>query len=58
MWIFNKVYIVLTQPEDIELVLTNSKLQKKSSEYSVLQESLMGQGVFSINDIKKWKSNR
>jgi len=49
---------VLTQPEDIELVLTNPKLQKKSKEYLVLQESIMGQGIFSIDDIKKWKNNR
>jgi len=49
---------VLTQPEDIELVLTNSKLQKKAKEYSVLQESIMGQGIFSIDDMKKWKTHR
>jgi len=50
--------MVLTRPEDIEMVLTNPKLQKKSKEYLVLQESIMGQGIFSIDDIKKWKSNR
>lgn len=58
MWIVNRLYIVLTQPEDIEYVLTNPKLQKKSNEYVVLTESVMGQGIFSIEDIKKWKSNR
>jgi len=49
---------VLTRPEDIEIVLTDPKLQKKSKEYLVLQESIMGQGIFSIDDIKKWKNNR
>jgi len=49
---------VLTQPEDIELVLTHPKLQKKAKEYLVLQESIMGQGIFSIDDIKKWKNHR
>lgn len=58
LWVCGKVYIILTQPEDIEFVLTNSKLQKKASEYSVIQESIMGQGIFSIDDVKKWKSNR
>ncbi|XP_026809782.1 cytochrome P450 4C1-like isoform X1 [Rhopalosiphum maidis] len=58
VWVLNNLYIVLTRPEDIELVLTNPKLQKKSKEYLVLQESIMGQGIFSIDDIKKWKSNR
>lgn len=58
VWVLNNLYIVLTRPEDIELVLTNPKLQKKAKEYLVLQESIMGQGIFSIDDIKKWKSNR
>jgi len=58
VWVLNNLYIVLTRPEDIEMVLTNPKLQKKSKEYLVLQESIMGQGIFSIDDIKKWKSNR
>ncbi|VVC29239.1 Hypothetical protein CINCED_3A013937 [Cinara cedri] len=58
IWVCNHLYIVLTDPEDIELVLTNPKLQKKSKEYLVLQESIMGQGIFSISDIKKWKNNR
>lgn len=57
-WVFNHLYIAITQPEDIEFVLTNQKLQKKSKEYLVLQESIMGQGIFSIDDIKKWKHNR
>jgi len=58
VWVLNNLYIVLTRPEDIEMVLTNPQLQKKSKEYLVLQESIMGQGIFSIDDIKKWKSNR
>lgn len=58
VWVLNNLYIVLTRPEDIELVLTNPKLQKKAKEYLVLQESIMGQGIFSIDDIKKWKNNR
>jgi len=49
---------MLTQPEDIEFVLTHPSLQRKSKEYMVLQESIMGQGIFSIDDIKKWKNNR
>lgn len=58
MWICNQLYIILTQPKDIELVLTNPKLQKKAKEYLVLQESIMGQGIFTVDDIKKWKTNR
>lgn len=57
-WVCNNLYIILTKPEDIEFVLTNPKLQRKSKEYLVLQESIMGQGIFSIDDIKKWKTNR
>jgi cytochrome P450 family 4 len=49
---------VLTQPEEIEFVLTNPKLIKKAAEYKVLRESIMGQGIFSIEDTKKWKHNR
>lgn len=58
LWVCNSLYVMLTQPEDIEFVLKNPKLQKKSKEYLVLQESIMGQGIFSINDIHKWKKNR
>lgn len=58
MWICNRLYIVLTRPEDIEFVLFNPKLQKKAKEYKVLTESVMGQGIFSIKDTTKWKSNR
>lgn len=58
LWFCNNLYIVITKPEDVELVFNNPKLQKKSKEYLVLQESIMGQGLFTINDIKKWKNNR
>lgn len=58
VWLLHRLYIVLTQPENIEFLLTNPKLQKKSEEYSILNESIMGQGIFSNNNIKKWKNNR
>jgi len=57
-WLFNNLYIVLTRLEDIELVLSNPKFLRKSKDYMVLQESIMGQGIFSIDDIGKWKNNR
>ncbi|KAF0767926.1 cytochrome P450 4C1-like [Aphis craccivora] len=44
--------------EDIELVLSNQTFLRKSKDYIVLQESIMGQGIFSIDDIEKWKNNR
>jgi len=52
------LYIVLTRPEDIELVISNPKFLRKSKDYMVLQESIMGQGIFSIDNIEKWKNNR
>jgi len=58
LWLFSKLYIVLTLPEDIEFVLTNPKFLRKSKEYMVLQQSIMGQGIFTIDDINKWKINR
>ncbi|VVC25919.1 Cytochrome P450,Cytochrome P450, E-class, group IV [Cinara cedri] len=58
VWLFDRLLIVLTQPEDIEFVFTNPKLQKKSKEYSILRESIMGQGIFTNDDIQKWKNNR
>lgn len=57
-WLVNNLYIVLTRPEDIELVLSNPKFLQKGKEYSVLQESIMGQGIFSIEDVNKWKNHR
>nr|QRY28565.1 cytochrome P450 CYP4CH2v2 [Sitobion avenae] len=57
-WLFNKLYIVLTRPEDIEFILASPKFLKKSTEYRVLQQSIMGQGIFTIEDINKWKINR
>ncbi|XP_025192988.1 cytochrome P450 4C1 isoform X3 [Melanaphis sacchari] len=57
-WLFNNLYIVLTRLEDIKLVLSNPKCLRKSKDYMVLQESIMGQGIFSIDDIEKWKNNR
>lgn len=57
-WICNNLYIVITKPEDIEFVLNCPKLLLKSREYKVIQESIMGQGIFSINDLDKWKINR
>lgn len=57
-WICNNLYIVITRPEDIEFVLNNPKLLLKSKEYKVAEESIMGQGIFSISDIDKWKKNR
>ncbi|XP_025418931.1 cytochrome P450 4C1-like isoform X2 [Sipha flava] len=58
MWVGPKLCIVITRPIDIEFVMTNPKLNKKSVEYSILRESIMGQGIFSINDTIKWKYNR
>ncbi|XP_050542875.1 cytochrome P450 4C1-like isoform X2 [Daktulosphaira vitifoliae] len=57
-WIFNYLYVFLTNAEDIEEVITNPKFKRKSREYLVLQESIMGQGIFSIDNINQWKSNR
>ncbi|XP_025192993.1 cytochrome P450 4C1 isoform X5 [Melanaphis sacchari] len=57
-WLLNNLYIVLTRPEDIEFVLTSPKFLRKSKEYNVLQQSIMGQGIFTTDDIKKWKVNR
>ncbi|XP_060875829.1 cytochrome P450 4C1-like [Metopolophium dirhodum] len=57
-WLFNNLYIVLTRHQDIELILSNPKFLRKSKDYMVLQESIMGQGIFSIDDIGKWKNNR
>lgn len=57
-WIFNNLYIIVTQPEDIKFVLNNPKLLLKSKEYKVVQDNVGGQGIFSINDIHKWKENR
>ncbi|XP_026805956.1 cytochrome P450 4C1-like [Rhopalosiphum maidis] len=57
-WLLNKLYIILTRPEDVEFVLTNPKFLRKSKEYKVMQQSIMGQGIFTIDDIKKWKVNR
>jgi len=56
--IFNHVFIFLTQPEDIEFVLNNPKLRLKSREYSIIQQSIMGEGIFTISDMNKWKHNR
>jgi len=58
VWLFSKLYIILTLPEDIEFVLTNPKFLRKSKEYMVMQQSIMGQGIFTIDDINKWKVNR
>lgn len=58
MWILNNLYIFITQPEDIEFVLNNPKLQLKSKEYKAIQESAFGQGIFSNDDIDKWRKHR
>lgn len=58
MWLFNRLFIFITRPEDIEFVVNNPKLKKKSSEYKVLKESVGGDGIFGTNDLKKWKNNR
>ncbi|XP_022172371.1 cytochrome P450 4C1-like isoform X2 [Myzus persicae] len=57
-WLLNKLYIILTRPEDIEFVLTSPKFLRKAKEYMVMQQSIMGQGIFTIDDINKWKVNR
>lgn len=57
-WICNTLYIVITQPKDIEFVLNNSKLLLKGKEYNVVQDSVGGLGIFATDDIDKWKKNR
>lgn len=29
-----------------------------ANDYKVLNESIMSEGIFTIDDIKKWKNNR
>lgn len=55
MWLFDHLVIVLTKPEDIEKVLKNPRLLKRSKEYSVFEEF---KGIHSNNNIDEWKHNR
>ncbi|XP_050436889.1 cytochrome P450 4c21-like isoform X2 [Adelges cooleyi] len=57
-WIFDRLYIFLNKPEDVEAVLTNPDLFKKSKEYDVINESIMGDGIFTTKIYPEWKKNR
>ncbi|XP_050545533.1 cytochrome P450 4c21-like isoform X2 [Daktulosphaira vitifoliae] len=58
IWILDNLYIFPTKPEDIEIILNNTMLFKKSNDYLVLKESIMSQGIFSSEKYHKWKTNR
>lgn len=58
VWVLDNLYICLTKPEDVETVLTNSNLFKKSKEYKVVSESILGDGIFSNTNFDEWKKNR
>jgi len=49
---------MLTQPEDIEFILTHPKLQRKAKGYAIYRESVLGEGIFANDDVEKWKKNR
>ncbi|CAO1297746.1 unnamed protein product [Diamesa tonsa] len=56
LWLANKLLIFITDPKDVEAVLTNIKLITKSDEYEFLKPWL-GTGLLTSTG-KKWSSRR
>ncbi|CAH0393419.1 unnamed protein product [Bemisia tabaci] len=58
VWIVDRVYVVLVKPEDLALTLGSPHFISKSTEYTIMQSSIMGQGLFSVTDVNEWRKNR
>lgn len=56
LWLGTQLVIILTDPKDVEAVLTNMKLITKSSEYEFLKPWL-GTGLLTSTG-SKWMSRR
>ncbi|CAO1368310.1 unnamed protein product [Diamesa serratosioi] len=56
LWLANKLIIFVTDPKDIEAILTNTKLITKSDEYDFMKPWL-GTGLLTSTG-KKWSSRR
>ncbi|XP_039275212.1 cytochrome P450 4V2 isoform X1 [Nilaparvata lugens] len=57
IWLLNELCVILTKPKDIEVVLGNVKIFKKSGHYAMMKR-LMGQGLFTADDFAVWRRHR
>ncbi|RZF39244.1 hypothetical protein LSTR_LSTR010338 [Laodelphax striatellus] len=57
IWVLSELCVILTKPKDIEVVLGNVKIFKKSDHYAMMKR-LMGQGLFTADDFGVWRRHR
>ncbi|XP_050444449.1 cytochrome P450 4C1-like [Adelges cooleyi] len=58
LWMLDHLLIFPKNPEEIEAVVTNPDMFLKPKEYNMLNESILGDGIFSNKKFDEWKKNR
>lgn len=56
IWLTILPYVVLVEPEDLQVVLSNMKHMRKISLYRIL-DNFLGKGLITL-EVDKWRVNR
>ncbi|GLV46747.1 Cytochrome P450 4c3 [Carabus blaptoides fortunei] len=56
VWLGNRLFVFISKPQDLEIILNNSKSMEKENLYK-FAEAVVGKGLFTAS-VEKWKRHR